>query len=143
MNLDTPEYFDFDYSTFVDPKEETLFKAYHRDLEYHHNRFNLTVRDGIYVILENQMKTWRLMHSDHFSRGQAIDDFATDRSADDYFPNSNFLDPEFREDLYHKIFVYYWLKDLREKINDPTPKLEYKPPAGDMLPVLYKPKNSE
>ena len=141
MNPDPlPEYINFDYRTFIDAKEEALFKAYQKDLRHHYNRFNGTDGDGTYIILENQMKTWRLMNSYSAPTDSALEGIANHREAEDQFSKNNFLDPEFREDLYKKIFVYRWLKDLRENVYSSVPELEYKPPTGIMLPAPYEPK---
>ena len=129
MNPDPlPGYFKFDYRTFFNPEERALFKAYERELKHLHHMHDRTVRTGTHVMLKNQMQTWQMMHGSQFFNSPTIDGVATDEPAkglgqatDSYFDFGR------DADLGKQMFVYLWLKDMREKVYLSPLQIDYKP----------------
>ncbi len=120
-----------------------MWEAYQKANEFLASRYpGRNVRDGTNVTLDNVMRNWMITHNNPFmKRTESIEDALKRKkaAADDYFHHDDPFDPKYRNDLNRKIFVYFWLKDLREKASGAGNQLEYIPPTGNMLPVLYQP----
>ena len=129
MNPDPiPAYFKFDYMTFTGPEEKALYKALEEELAYLHHGLGRGVVTGTHILMRNQMEMYRLLNNSPPSTGASIDDFASvDSGGSSGLLKDTLLNPDYMEELDKMVFVHYWMKDLRSKVYDSVPQIEYKP----------------